>query len=292
MSDKNTFFHQKSTLNVRGRLLDLSSPKVMGIVNITPDSFYDGGETLSIAKALEQTGRMLDEGATFIDLGAYSSRPNAIHISSEEEIERLIPALKAIVKEYPEAVISIDTFRSTVARAAIEEGAHIINDISGGEMDQDMFKTAAALKVPYILMHMKGTPQTMVSESQYTDIFDEVYQYFLTKIHTLKQLGVIDIILDPGFGFAKTADQSFELLGKMDQFKLLELPVLAGMSRKSMISKTLNTDAASALNGTTVANTIALLKGAKILRVHDVKEALEAIMIVEKTKPKVQKAEG
>lgn len=283
MSDKNTFFHQKLTLNVRGRLLDLSSPKVMGIVNITPDSFYDGGETLTIDKALEQTGKMLEEGATFIDIGAYSSRPNAQHISSEEEIERLIPALTAIVKEYPEAIISIDTFRAAVAKAAVESGAHIINDISGGEMDEDMFRTAADLQVPYILMHMKGTPQTMVSESQYSDIFDEVYQYFVTRIHTLKQLGVIDIILDPGFGFAKTADQSFELLGKMDQFKLLELPVLAGMSRKSMISKTLNTTADLALNGTTVANTIALLKGAKILRVHDVKEAMEAITIVEKT---------
>ncbi|HUH34096.1 MAG TPA: dihydropteroate synthase [Daejeonella sp.] len=283
MSDKNTFFHQKSTLNVRGRLLDLSSPQVMGIVNITPDSFYDGGETLSIDKAVEQTGRMLDEGATFIDLGAYSSRPNAIHISPEEEIERLIPALKALIKEYPEAIISIDTFRAAVARAAVDAGAHIINDISGGEMDDDMFKTAADLKVPYILMHMKGTPQTMVSESQYTDIFDEVFQYFVTRIHALKQLGVIDIILDPGFGFAKTADQSLELLGKMDQFKLLELPVLAGMSRKSMISKTLNTTTDLALNGTTVANTIALLKGAKILRVHDVKAAMEAITIVEKT---------
>ena len=283
MSDKNTFFHQKLTLNVRGRLLDLSSPKVMGIVNITPDSFYDGGETLTIDKALEQTGKMLEEGATFIDIGAYSSRPNAQHISSEEEIERLIPALTAIVKEYPEAIISIDTFRAAVAKAAVESGAHIINDISGGEMDEDMFRTAADLQVPYILMHMKGTPQTMVSESQYSDIFDEVYQYFVTRIHTLKQLGVIDIILDPGFGFAKTADQSFELLGKMDQFKLLELPVLAGMSRKSMISKTLNTTAELALNGTTVANTIALLKGAKILRVHDVKEAMEAITIVEKT---------
>ena len=282
MSDKNTFFRQKLTLNVQGRLLDLTRPQVMGIVNITPDSFYDGGQTISIKDALSQTARMLEEGATFIDLGAYSSRPNAVHISAEEETERLIPALKAIVKEFPDAIISIDTFRAAVARAAVNEGAHIINDISGGEMDGGMFVTAAELRVPYILMHMKGTPQTMISESSYTDVFDEVFQYMITRIHRLKELGVMDIIIDPGFGFAKTADQSFELLGKLDRFKLLELPVLAGMSRKSMICKTLNTTPEFALNGTTAANTIALMKGAKILRVHDVKAAVEAIKIVEK----------
>jgi dihydropteroate synthase len=283
MSDKNTFFQQKLLLNVQGRLLDLTSPVVMGIVNITPDSFYDGGETISISKALEQTGKMLEEGASIIDLGAYSSRPNAVHINPEEEIERLIPALKAIVKKYPEAIVSIDTFRAAVARQAVNEGAHIINDISGGEMDSEMFNTAASLKVPYILMHMKGTPQTMVGETQYTDVFEEVFQYFLKKVNRLKELGVLDIILDPGFGFAKTADQSFELLDKLDQFKLLELPILAGMSRKSMICKTLETTPEFALNGTTAANTIALLKGAKILRVHDVKAAVEAVKIVERT---------
>ena len=283
MSDKNTFFQQKLLLNVQGRLLDLTSPVVMGIVNITPDSFYDGGETITISKALAQTGKMLEEGAAIIDLGAYSSRPNAVNISPEEEMKRLIPALKAILKEYPQAVVSIDTFRAAVAREAVNEGAHIINDISGGEMDAEMFETVAALKVPYILMHMKGTPQTMVSEAQYIDVFEEVFQYFLKKVNTLKALGVLDIILDPGFGFAKTADQSFELLNKLDQFKLLELPILAGMSRKSMICKTLDTTPEFALNGTTAANTIALLKGAKILRVHDVKAALEAIKIVERT---------
>lgn len=283
MSDKNTFFQPKLLLNVQGRLLDLTIPVVMGIVNITPDSFYDGGETMTISKALAQTGKMLEEGAAIIDLGAYSSRPNAVHISPEEEIGRLIPALKALLKEYPQAIVSIDTFRAVVAREAIMEGAHIINDISGGEMDAEMFETAAALKVPYILMHMKGTPQTMVSETQYTDIFEDVFQYFLKKVSILKELGVLDIILDPGFGFAKTADQSFELLGKLDQFRLLELPVLAGMSRKSMICKTLNTSPEFALNGTTAANTIALLKGAKILRVHDVKAAVEAVKIVQRT---------
>ena len=283
MSDKNTFFHQKSTLNVRGTLLDLSSPKVMGIVNITPDSFYDGGETYTVGKAVTQAGRMLEEGAAIIDLGAYSSRPNAEHISTESEIERLIPALRAIVKEYPQAIISIDTFRSAVARAAIYDGAHIVNDISGGEMDQEMFRTMAELKVPYILMHMKGTPQTMVQEAKYINLFEEVFQYFLDKAGLLREAGVIDIILDPGFGFAKTADQSFELLNKLDQFKLLELPLLAGMSRKSMICRTLDVSPDHALNGTTAANTIALLKGANILRVHDVKAAAEAIKIVERT---------
>lgn len=283
MSDKNTFFQQKLLLNVQGRLLDLTTPVVMGIVNITPDSFYDGGETITISKALTQTGKMLEEGAAIIDLGAYSSRPNAVHISPEEETGRLIPVLKAILKEYPQAVVSVDTFRAEVTREAVNEGAHIINDISGGEMDAEMFQTVAALKVPYILMHMKGTPQTMVSETQYTDVFEEVFQYFLKKVNTLKSLGVLDIILDPGFGFAKTADQSFELLNKLDQFKLFELPVLAGMSRKSMICKTLDTTPEFALNGTTAANTIALLKGAKILRVHDVKAAVEAIKIVERT---------
>jgi len=283
MSDKNTFFHQKSTLNVRGTLLDLSRPKVMGIVNITPDSFYDGGETYSVAGAVAQAGRMLEEGAAIIDIGAYSSRPNAEHISTENEIDRLIPALRAIVKEYPEAIISIDTFRASVARAAIDEGAHIINDISGGEMDPEMFRTMAELKVPYILMHMKGTPQTMVQEANYTNLFEEVFQYFLDKIGILRESGVIDLILDPGFGFAKTADQSFELLNRMDQFKLLELPLLAGLSRKSMICRTIDVTPDHALNGTTAANTIALIKGAKILRVHDVKAAAEAIKIVERT---------
>lgn len=255
----------------------------MGIVNVTPDSFYDGGQTNSVSQALSQTGQMLEDGATFIDIGAYSSRPNAEHISPEEELNRLMPVLKAIVNEFPQAIISIDTFRAGVVRSAVGEGAHMINDISGGEMDAEMFNTAAELKIPYILMHMKGTPQTMASEAQYQDVFDEVFQYFLTKISRLKELGVIDILIDPGFGFAKTAVQSFELLGKLEQFKLLELPMLAGMSRKSMICKTLDISPEFALNGTTAANTIALLKGTKVLRVHDVKAAAEAIKIVEKT---------
>ena len=276
--------NQQLTLNCNGRLIDLSSPKVMGILNLTPDSFYDGGSFNNLNDALKQTDSLLSEGASFIDIGAYSSRPNAAHISKTEEINRLIPVLKALVKEYPTALISIDTFRSSVAHAAINEGAHIINDISGGEMDQNMFATVAKLKVPYLLMHMKGTPQTMTEEASYSDLFNEVFNYFLHKINTLRNLRVKDIIIDPGFGFAKKPDHSFELLNKLDQFKMLGVPVLAGLSRKSMIYKTLGVQANDALNGTTVCNTIALLKGANLLRVHDVKAAVEAIKLVEKMK--------
>ncbi|MBC7744186.1 MAG: dihydropteroate synthase [Flavobacterium sp.] len=286
MTDKNTFLYQKSTLNVGGRLLDLSQPKVMGILNLTPDSFYDGGRNSTLNTILKQTGKMLEEGAAIIDLGAYSSRPNAEHISTEEELKRLIPALNAVTNEYPHVMISIDTFRADIANAAIENGAHIINDISGGQMDQQMFKTVARLKVPYILMHMKGSPQTMIKESNYDDIFKEVIQYFVEKLSQLKELGVTDVILDPGFGFAKTSAQSYELLNKLDQFKMIGLPVLAGLSRKSMICKALDITPEFALNGTTVANTIALTKGAKILRVHDVKAAIEAIKIVAELKKK------
>lgn len=282
MTDKNTFFQQKLSLNVRGKLLDLTQPKVMGIVNVTPDSFYDGGKTNTQTEILNQTGRMLEEGAAIIDLGAYSSRPNAENITPEEELARLVPSLISIVREYPQVLISVDTFRADVARIAIEEGAHMINDISGGQMDDQMFGTLAKLKVPYILMHMKGTPQTMIGESSYEDVFEEVFQYFIARINQLKELGITDVIIDPGFGFAKTAAQSYELLSKLDQFKIIGLPVLAGLSRKSMISKVLDTTPEFALNGTTAANTIALMKGAKILRVHDVKAAVEAVKIVGK----------
>ena len=262
--------------------MDLNHPIVMGIVNVTPDSFYDGGKLNTRVEILNQTGRMLKEGATIIDLGAYSSRPKAEHIAVEEEIKRLIPALRSIVKEYPEAIISVDTFRADIAQMAIAEGAHIINDISGGNIDHRMFSTIAKLKVPYVLMHMKGTPQTMTGESNYEDVFEEVFQYFLAKIKLLNELGIVDLIIDPGFGFAKTASQSYQLLARLDQFKLIGLPVLAGLSRKSMICKAIDTTPEFALNGTTVANTIALIKGAKILRVHDVKAAVEAINIVGK----------
>ena len=280
MTDKNTVFQQKYTLNVQGQLIDLSTPKVMGILNLTPDSFYDGGRSNSLTSALTKTEAMLKEGADFIDIGAYSSRPRAEDISREEELARLTPILKQLVKEFPEAIISIDTFRAAVAEAAVQEGAHIINDIGGGELDKEMFGTIGRLKVPYILMHMKGTPQTMQENIHYDDVFLEVFGYLADRVHQLVALGVNDIILDPGFGFAKDSRHNYELLSKLDQFNLLGHPVLAGVSRKGMIYKTLGTTPDEALNGTTVANTIALMKGVSILRVHDVKAAVEAVKIV------------
>ena len=281
MADKNTVFQQKLTLNVRGTLLDLSKPKIMGILNLTPDSFYDGGRNNSLENALRKTEQLVSEGADLLDLGAYSSRPGAEHITEEVEFERMIPVIKAIAKEFPKALLSIDTFRSGIAKAAIGEGADMINDISAGSMDPAMFKTVAELKVPYILMHMRGTPQTMASETNYTDLIVELAQYFAEKIQALKELGVKDLIIDPGFGFAKTLEQNYELLGKLEHLKITGHPVLAALSRKSMIYKLLNTDAEHALNGTTAANTIALMNGANILRVHDVSAAKEAVKIVE-----------
>lgn len=284
MADKNTVFQQKLSLNVRGKLIDLSTPKIMGIVNLTPDSFYDGGRNNNPVKALKKTEEFLSEGADFLDLGAYSSRPGADHISEEEELKRLIPVIRAITKEFPAAILSIDTFRSHVAKAAVDTGAHIINDISAGEMDKEMFSAVASLGVPYILMHMKGTPQTMTSRTDYQDITTEVCLYFAEKIAQLKHLGVKDMIVDPGFGFAKTPDQSFNLLKNLDLLKITGQPVLAGLSRKSMIYKTLGSDAENALAGTIAANTIALMKGANILRVHDVKAAKDATTIFEKVR--------
>ncbi len=284
MTDKNTVFPVKKTLNVAGRLVDLSVPKVAGILNLTPDSFYDGGRNNSREFALKRIELMLSEGADMIDIGAYSSRPKAEHISEEGELSRLLPVLKAVVKEFPEAVISIDTFRSGIANAAIGEGAHIINDISGGELDAEMFAVVKKLGVPYILMHMKGSPQTMLQEAFYEDVVYEVFQYFSRKIKILTNCGIKDIIIDPGFGFAKKPEHSFELLKNLEQFKLLGHPLMAGLSRKSMIYQTLDTNAEEALNGTVSANTIALMKGASILRVHDVKAAVEAVRIVERVK--------
>ncbi|MDP3468006.1 MAG: dihydropteroate synthase [Daejeonella sp.] len=280
MAGKNTVFQQKSTLNVRGSLLDLSKPKIMGILNLTPDSFYDGGKNNQLNDALKKTEQILSEGADLIDIGAYSSRPGADHISEKTESERLIPVLRAIVSEFPDAILSIDTFRSEIARTAVNEGAAIINDISAGSMDPGMFQTITELNVPYIMMHMKGNPQTMASENDYEDITTEVCQYFASRIQKLKNLGVNDLIVDPGFGFAKNLEQNYELLANLEHLKSVGHPVLAALSRKSMIYKLLETDAEHALNGTTAANTIALLKGANILRVHDVKAAIEALKIV------------
>ncbi|GEQ85698.1 dihydropteroate synthase [Patiriisocius marinistellae] len=257
----------------------MSMPHVMGIINVTPDSFYDGGNTTSIRPIIAQATKMLGEGATFLDIGGYSSRPNASDISASEEIERVIPAIKAIIDEFPEALISIDTFRSNVASAAIEAGACIVNDISGGLLDAEMYNTVARYQVPYILMHMRGTPQTMKTETDYKNITKEVLFYFSQRIAEARSHNINDIIVDPGFGFSKTAAQSFELMNSLELFKHLDLPILAGVSRKSMIYKTLKTEPTEALNGTTALNMVALQKGASILRVHDVKEAMECIKL-------------
>lgn len=270
------------TINCKGSLIDLNSPKVMGILNLTPDSFYDGGKYKDESQILLQVEKMLQEGATFIDLGAYSSRPGAAHISIDEEEKRILPIVTLILSKFPDAILSIDTFRSSIAKKCIAAGAAIINDISAGNLDTDMIRIVGQLKVPYIMMHMKGTPQTMKSLNQYSDLAKEVQFYFSQKVAEVRKVGINDIIIDPGFGFAKDIDQNFELLNKLELLQLQELPILAGVSRKSMIYKTLNCTPSESLNGTTSLNTIALLKGASILRVHDVKEAMECINLVNK----------
>jgi dihydropteroate synthase len=273
------FFRKKYTINVKGKLIDLGSPKIMGIINLTPDSFYAGSRKTTVDTTLQQAGQMLSEGADFLDLGAYSSRPGATDISIQEETDRLLPAVEAIAANFKEAVISIDTFRAPVAEAAIKAGAHIVNDISGGQLDDAMYATIARLQVPYILMHMKGTPQTMVQQAQYDDVFNEVLAYFADRYGQVKALGVHDVIIDPGFGFAKTAEQGYELLRKMRGFDMLQLPVLAGVSRKRMVYGVTGGSAEDALIGTTVLHTLALNNGANILRVHDVKEAADVLKI-------------
>ncbi len=272
------------SINCNGNLIDITTPKVMGILNLTPDSFYDGGKYKDLDAMLHQTEKMLQEGATFIDIGAYSSRPNAEHIDEQKELHRILPLLKILFKEFPQILISIDTFRSNVARECVESGACMINDISGGTMDNAMFNTIAQLQVPYILMHMQGTPQTMQVNPNYKDVTSDILYYFSKKVSELRALNISDIILDVGFGFGKTLEHNYELLQKLHLFKSLELPLLVGLSRKSMLYKLLDTTPEKALNATTAANTIALLNGASILRVHDVKEATEAIKIVEATR--------
>jgi len=272
------------TINCNGKLIDLTSPKVMGILNVTPNSFYDGGKHTEEKVILKQVEKMLSEGATFIDVGGYSSKPNAEEVSEEQELQRILPVVQNIIKEFPNTVISIDTFRSKVAQAAVENGAAIINDISAGSLDANMMKTVAQLQVPYIMMHMKGTPQTMQSLAQYENIVKEMLFYFSEKIAQARSFGINDLIIDPGFGFAKTVEQNFEVLSKLELFQITELPILAGLSRKSMIYKTLDTTAEFALNGTTSLNTISLLKGAKIIRVHDVKEAVECVQLFNQLK--------
>ncbi|MDP4988593.1 MAG: dihydropteroate synthase, partial [Polaribacter sp.] len=251
-----------------------------GILNITPDSFYDGGKYKNEADILFQTEKMLNEGATFIDVGAYSSRPGAAHISEKEELKRILPVIDLLVKYFPEIIISIDTFRSEIAKKTIENGAAIINDISGGKMDEKMFQTVAKLQVPYILMHMLGTPQNMQQNPVYEDVTKDIIRFFSEQIFKLHQLKMNDIIIDMGFGFGKTLQHNYEILSNLALFKNLDAPILIGISRKSMLYKPLDITANEALNATTAANTIALLNGANILRVHDVKEAVEAIKIV------------
>jgi dihydropteroate synthase len=267
-------------INCKGTLVDLSQPKIIGILNVTPDSFFDGGKYTNEAELLKQAEAMLSDGADFIDIGAYSSKPNAEFVSEDEELQRIVPIVELVLKHFPETIISVDTFRAAVAKACVESGAAIVNDISAGMLDEKMLETVGQLKVPYIMMHMRGTPQTMVKLTQYDDIVKEMLSYFAERITTARSFGINDIIIDPGFGFAKTLQQNYEVLNKMELFQIAGLPVLAGMSRKSMIYKLLGVTPQEALNGTTVLNTIALTKGANILRVHDVKEAKECIRIV------------
>nr|WP_314864398.1 dihydropteroate synthase [uncultured Flavobacterium sp.] len=267
------------TINCKGQLIDLSKPKVMGILNLTPNSFFDGGKYKNETEIIAQVQKMLSEGATFIDIGAYSSKPNAEFVSVEEEMARIVPIVDLLAQQFPGILISIDTFRSQVAEACIQKGAALINDISAGKLDDEMLGVVAKYNVPYIMMHMRGTPQTMSTLTQYEDVVKEVLLYFSERIAVARSLGINDLIVDPGFGFAKTIEQNYELLQKMELFQQLKLPVLVGISRKSMIYKKLNNNASESLNGTTTLNTISLLKGAKILRVHDVKEAVECVTL-------------
>ncbi len=268
------------TINCAGKLIDLSKPKIMGILNITPDSFYDGGKYNSDKKILKHVEKMISDGAFFIDIGAYSSRPNGKNIDEDQELNRIIPALELVNKTFPEIIISIDTFRSKVAEVCINSGASIINDISAGELDKKMLSIIGKYKVPYIMMHMRGNPQNMMNKTNYDDIVKDIVQYFSKKINQAKSYKINDIIIDPGFGFAKDINQNYDLLNHMELLNLLEKPVLVGVSRKSMIYKVLNTHAENSLNGTTVLNTISLIKGASILRVHDVKEANECVKLI------------
>lgn len=267
------------TINCNGRLIDLSEPKIMGILNTTPNSFYDGGSNHSMDLIFQKLEKHINNGADIIDIGGYSTKPGTEEVSEEEEIERTAPVIEKIIKNFPDLIISVDTFRGNVAREAVNAGASIINDVSGFELDHNMLQTVADLKVPYILMHMKGTPQTMQNNPHYDDITLEVNKYFSEKIAQLRALGVNDIILDPGFGFAKTLEHNYELFNHIDVLGFGQYPVLVGISRKSMIYKYFGTSPKDALNGTTALNMVALQKGAKILRVHDVKEAKETLQI-------------
>jgi dihydropteroate synthase len=278
---QNTAFSTNKTLNVNGRLIDISQPKIMGILNITPDSFYAGSRYRDETEILKRAERMLEEGAMFLDVGGYSSRPGAEDIPPSEELSRVLPAIRNIKTRFPDAIISIDTFRSEVAHAAVQEGASMVNDISAGELDGNMIEMVARFRIPYVAMHMKGNPQTMTKEATYGNLLKEILDHFHKKIDKLQSYGITDIIIDPGFGFAKTRQQNFELLKDLHLLSVLGKPMLVGLSRKSMVWKTLEIDPEDALNGTTVLNTLAILKGVSVLRVHDVKEAAEVIRLMQ-----------
>ena len=268
------------TINCTGKLVDLSTPKIMGILNVTPDSFYDGGVHNSDKKILKHVEKMLNDGAVFIDIGAYSSRPNGTNIDENEELNRVVPALELVNNKFPDTIISIDTFRSKVAETCLNSGASIINDVSAGEMDKKMMEIVGKYKVPYVMMHMKGNPQNMIRKTNYEDMLKEIIKYFSKKINQAVSYKINDMIIDPGFGFAKDLKQNYNLLSNIDLLKILDKPIMVGISRKSMIYQSLKTSAKESLNGTTVLNTVSLMKGASILRVHDVKEASECIKLI------------
>jgi len=268
------------TIKIKGELINFSVPKIMGILNVTPDSFYDGGKYNSEKKILDQVEKMISSGADIIDVGGYSSRPGAKEISIENELSRVIPIIQLISKRFPNIIISIDTFRSKVANQAVNSGAHMINDISGGNLDSNMFKTVSKLDVPYILMHMRGSPKNMMNNTNYDDILNEIKNYFSERISKAKLDGVNNIIIDPGFGFSKTKEQNYKLMNRLEFLKEFKTPIIVGISRKSMIYKTLDTTPDKALNGSTILHTISLLKGANILRTHDVLEAVECVKII------------
>lgn len=276
---KDSIFSENFTINLQGNLVDVSTCKIMGILNVTPDSFYDGGLYFSLENIERQAEKIIQDGADFIDVGGYSSRPGAKNISEKEEMQRVKKAINVIKKSFPDVLISVDTFRSKVAEAALDEGACMINDISGGTLDNNMYDLVANRQVPYILMHMKGTPQTMIKQNTYDNLLLDLFSYFNHKIEKLKKMGVKDIIIDPGFGFAKNIRQNFLLLKNLAYFKALDRPMLIGISRKSMIYKSLGVEPEQALNGTTVLNTFAIQNKASILRVHDVKEAVECVKL-------------
>lgn len=281
MEAKDSIFSTKKTINCNGKLINLAQPSVMGILNITPDSFYEGSRKAKQSDIVKTAGKMLEDGAKFLDIGGYSSRPRAKDITEKEELKRVLFAIENILQHYPQAILSIDTFRANVAREAVKAGARIINDISAGNLDEKMFNTVAELQVPYIMMHIKGKPQNMQEHTDYDNLIDEVITYLSEKINRLNKMGVNDVLIDPGFGFAKKKEQSFQLLKHIEALNIFEVPIIVGVSRKSMIQKTLDCSAEDALNGTSILHGYLLNKGVNILRVHDVKEAVEAIKIYE-----------